>query len=132
MTPQFLKENSASVCVFILFAALILFSAGEINWRIAGSVVDVGTVTLCINHPPVMDISSCDATGNTYNPYTCTVSATDFNNNSISYSENTTLFIMGNDTGNVAFIPTEEGIFSILFTAEDNSSCDNGIDEAAV
>jgi|SRR3989344_5319284 len=84
-----------------------------------------GQTLLCINAPPsITTIADQSATVGT--AYTLQVTATDANNHSLSYIDNTSLFAI-NQSGYISFTPGsgDVGSSNILITVQDNTACSN-------
>src|SRR3989338_1710952 len=84
-----------------------------------------GTVRLCINNPPVIN-NSCSPYVNVSSLYFCNINATDANGQSISYSDNSSLYNISSN-GTISFNPSQSQLGTEISRAyaADNSSCTN-------
>jgi hypothetical protein len=115
------------------------------NQAFPGTGKAAGTVKLCINTPPTINLSNCSSvvnqsTGTTYQDYTCWLSANNPENKTIDFSQ---LLLSAhrafNDSvqppfsvrydGFISFTPTNDqvGNYSFQFSSDDQTGCTNGI-----
>ena len=104
--------------------------------------VQSGQITMCINNPPSINTSACNATVLEDTPYSCRMNASDADsgNQNFSFSVlpltvNKTYNSSSSDLpftvtgdGNISFTPTnwDVGYYEIEYTLSDDSGCSNG------
>jgi hypothetical protein len=121
----------------MLAVALVLVAVSIINTfvliTLAGKATEgSGQVSLCINHPPTIQAISNQSVDHN-SMFTLQINATDSDNHSLVYYDNTTLFNISNSTGLINFTPTivQIGNYSILITVRDyTSSCPANVSTA--
>jgi hypothetical protein len=99
------------------------------------ATISSGRGSICINHPPSIDLSDCNSTyavdivGGVQTPrnYTCNVTVSDAESTNITGWVNTTLFNITN--GTIDFMPTryQLGTYKIPFYIDDGFNCSNSI-----
>ncbi|MFW5865999.1 MAG: hypothetical protein ACOCU6_02810, partial [Nanoarchaeota archaeon] len=107
---------------FISFQAISILSP-DFNARAAGSF------SLCLNHPPEISFD-CDTNMRQDYPYSCNLSYSDADNDSLSFFyDNTTGYFEANFSDNGVFYttPTQEmvGNRTVLIGVRDSSGCPN-------
>src|SRR3989344_1012962 len=104
-----------AISLFQLYAVAVLTSNASSQ----------GTVSFCVNHPPVISsLPNQNATSNL--SFTLQVNATDADNHSLYYYDNTTLFEINLTTGRIKFTAnnSQAGNYSIQIKVSDyNSAC---------
>ncbi len=119
------RVKVAMIVVALLLIALTAIQLGYVHSLTGAATGGSGTVGLCINHAPTFyNLTNYTIPHNTAFNYT--VFANDSDNHGISFTDNTSLFVIGNTTGKINFIPniTNVGNHSILLILQDyNSSC---------
>ena len=78
----------------------------------------------CVNKPPTIT-QNCSTTATTGTGYYCKVTATDPDNDTITFYDDTTLFDIDQNTGEIIFTPVATGTYSIMLTANDGKVCSN-------
>lgn len=122
--------NTQSAILFL--ALLILLIQLGLNTNIlslehlTSNVVTSGEINICINHPPTLNLSACDSEAEIDAQYSCTAGS-DQDNQTLNFTDNTSLFNINQTSGLIQFTPTseQEGTYSITITATDNSTCSN-------
>jgi len=84
---------------------------------------------LCVNKPLTI-IQNCSPNATESTGYYCDVDVSDPDNDTITFSDNTTLFDIDSTTGEIIFTPnaSDIGNYSILITADDGKGCANSYD----
>lgn len=84
-----------------------------------------GQAQICINHPPSIT-AIADQSGTVGTAFTLQADASDQDNHSLIYIDNTSLFDI-NQSGYISFTPAsgDEGSHSILITVQDATPCSN-------
>ncbi|MBW2967917.1 cadherin repeat domain-containing protein [Candidatus Woesearchaeota archaeon] len=97
----------------------------ELTGTVPAKVVEA-QARVCVNRPPQI-IQSCDNNAYVNYSYYCDIDATDADNDTIIFYDNTTVFSINTNTGEIIFIPniSHVGNYSILVTAQDSSTCAN-------
>ncbi len=100
---------------------LLLSSIDEalITGKASGSAI--GTSSLCIDKPPTLT-AIADQTATTGTAFTLQVSAADAGENTLTYSDNTSLFAIS-QTGLISFTPASATTETVLITVSDNAGC---------
>lgn len=80
-----------------------------------------GTSSICIDKPPTIT-SIADQTATVDTAFTLQVSATDADDSTLTYSDNTSLFNI-NGSGYISFTPTSATTETVLITVTDNAGC---------
>ena len=89
------------------------------------TTTNTGVVSLCLNSPPeITEVTDQAATIDT--EFTLQVTATDANNHTLTYFDNSSLFAI-NQSGYIKFTPVaaDAGNYSILVFVTDSSACTN-------
>ncbi len=135
-----MKNNEILIFITLFFMILVMsntiFLINKTNELLEYEKVTgkgIGIVTLCINHPPVLNFSLCDNETYAESLYTCQVNATDGDYNNLTFNSS---FISGNELFNISsrglinFTPenTDEGDYNIYINVTDNSGCSNNYD----
>lgn len=112
------------VILFVISLILVNYRGGDLGETIAGRVV--GNVSVCVNTPPTIDLSGCGASVEVGSVYSCDAGS-DSDEDSLVFSDNTTLFDINTSTGAISFTPngSDIGSHDINITAEDDSGCLN-------
>lgn len=79
----------------------------------------------CMNNQPTINVSSCPATAYVGQEYHCFVKASDFDGDDLSFEDDSDLFDIDEETGEIYFIPEDAGIYNTTISVRDNSSCNN-------
>jgi len=126
--------NNQMALLAILFMIVSLVGNSIVYQRASMAITGkatTGQLSICLNHPPVLDIG-CSNSVVVGSAYSCNVDVTDPNSavQSLTFSDNATLFDIGATDGVISFTPTnsQNGSYSITILVEDNSSCSNSID----
>jgi hypothetical protein len=106
----------------VLSSYLAYSSSKEISQELTGKAYAQARV--CINKGPTI-LQSCGTTGIKGTGYYCDVDATDPENDTITFYDDTALFDIDQNTGEIIFTPNSTGAYSILLTASDGKGCTN-------
>jgi uncharacterized protein YpmB len=118
------------VVVFILISVLSSYisytNSKTIVQEMTGELVTEAKAQLCVNKPPSIN-QSCNTTATIGVGYYCNVNATDPDNDTITFYDNTGLFNIDSNTGEIIFTPAagDAGVHNIVITASDDQGCSN-------
>ncbi len=93
--------------------------------RITGGVGVTGTAAICINTRPTIDATADQSIRHDL-PFAIDINASDVESHNFNFSDNSSLFVINNESGLISFTPTLEdfGNHTISITvSETNSSC---------
>ncbi|MBU2561313.1 MAG: hypothetical protein KKD17_03370 [Nanoarchaeota archaeon] len=131
---QTLPTNNLFALIVLLFILSSVFSSyltynrsRQIVQELTGEVVTTeGKARLCVNKQPSIN-QSCNTTATVGVGYYCDVDATDPDNDTITFYDNTALFSIDPNTGEIIFTPAagDAGTHSITITATDGKGCSN-------
>lgn len=127
-----LTNNKVAVLAILLMLISLICNTmlyQKTGIYITGKATAQGYVAICINHPPVLNEFASNLTVKEGGLFVYDVNATDKNNatQSLTFHDNTSLFNISSETGIINFTApgSSAGIYDILITAQDNSSCVN-------
>lgn len=126
-----LPTNNLFAIIIILFIITSILSS-YLTYERSKTVVDelsgkaAAEAKLCVNKQPTIN-QSCNTTGTIGVGYYCDVDASDPDNDTITFYDNTGLFDIDNATGEIIFTPdaADAGTHSIVLTASDGKGCSN-------
>ncbi|MBN1544619.1 hypothetical protein JW898_04105 [Candidatus Woesearchaeota archaeon] len=131
---QTLPTNNLFALIIILLAVSSAFSSylayhrsERIAQELTGELVtSEGKARICVNKQPTIN-QSCNTTAIVGAGYYCDVDATDPDNDTITFYDNTALFNIDPNTGEIIFTPDagDSGTHSIIITASDGKGCSN-------
>jgi len=130
-TKEALPTNNLFAIIILLFIITSSFSsylaydrAKKITEELSGQAYAEARV--CINRQPVLNIT-CGTIATVGSGYFCNIDATDQDNDTIYFYDNTSLFDIDQNTGEIIFTPTanQTGNYNITITAEDQKNCSN-------
>jgi hypothetical protein len=126
-----INNNILAVIIVSLMMLSLWMNFTIINQAGTGlSGKSIAVVDLCINSPPIPVVDDCNPNIPALLQYSCYINTTDyFENQQITFSDNTTLFNINSSTGQIYFSPSlfQLGNYSILITANDGTGCSNAI-----
>ncbi len=112
--------------IFSISILLLFFSCVSTitMWALTGHIVAGGTVSWCYNRPPNIVAIQVQRTEHSF-PFVTQFNATDPENDSVLFSDNTSFFEINASTGIINFTPTPfmVGNHSILIITMDNATC---------
>jgi hypothetical protein len=127
-----LPLNNMFVIMVILFVAMSVFSSYltykrsmAITQELTGASTEA-MAKLCINRAPTI-IQNCSTNATIGTGYYCDVDATDPENDTITFYDDTSIFDIVPGTGEIIFTPVsgQEGTHNIALTASDGKGCAN-------
>jgi len=136
MRQQKERRDRQAIPVNNLFAALIVIfmiasvlssylaysRSKNISEELSGKVI--AEARFCVNKAPTI-FQNCNTTANIGAGYYCKANATDPDNDTITFSDDTSLFTIDPSLGEIIFTPSTSGTFSIRLTASDGKACSN-------
>jgi hypothetical protein len=136
MSHQKERRDRQAIPVNNLFAALIVMfmicsvlssyaaynRSRNITEELTGKVS--AEARFCVNKAPAI-YQSCNTTATLGMGYYCKANATDPDNDTITFYDDTSLFAIDPNTGEIIFTPSTSGTYNILLTAADGKGCSN-------
>ncbi|MFC1741774.1 Ig domain-containing protein [Nanoarchaeota archaeon] len=112
------------IIISILSSYLTIERSRDLVEELTGEVS--AEARLCVNRPPAIN-QSCNTSATVGVGYYCDVDASDPDNDSVTFYDNTGLFDIDLNTGEIIFTPVsgDAGAYSILLTAVDDKGCSN-------
>ncbi|MDO8661142.1 MAG: PGF-pre-PGF domain-containing protein [Candidatus Woesearchaeota archaeon] len=120
--PSLTQTTMLSLAVILIITSIggtaTLLSSIE---SLTGNAVSEGKVNYCVSHPAVLDIPN--SAGRVGTLFTLQITATDEDGDTLTYSDDTNLFSIGDSTGLITFTPTSTQIGTHIITITTTDSC---------